>query len=352
MKTRISELLGYVPALWVAVTPPAVAQPEAEVGIQTYAGLTISGEVGTVYSIEYATNIANPSDADWRCLEFLQLPVSPYLWVDKSGPATGKRFYQAVAMEPPENMVFIRPGTFRMGTPYYDDPLDFLLIYEWPPTTVIISQGFWMGKFEVTQSNWEAVLGSNPSWFNGTRLDKDYGADLSRPVENFDWNSAMLYCSILTDREHAAGRIPSNTAFRLPTSAEWEYACRAGTLTQFSYGDDPDYTKLAEYAWYSDNSDRQTHPVGVKLPNPWGLYDMHGNVWERCQDLFRPGHPGGIAVDPRGPSSGLFTVIRGGGWGHRAFDCRSAYRYTRSPDSLVATYGLFGLRVVLSPVQP
>ncbi len=153
-------------AVW-AVGPQASAQTPAELDIQLYAGLTITGAVGTVYSIEYVTDLAQTNNASaWRCLEFLQLPASPYLWADKSAPATGKRFYRAVVFAAPTNLVFIPPGTFRMGSPTNEvDRLD----REGPQTAVTISRGFWMGKYEVTQGEYLAVMGSNPSYFNGDR---------------------------------------------------------------------------------------------------------------------------------------------------------------------------------------
>ena len=139
--------------------------------------------------------------------------------------------------------------------------------------------------------------------------------------------------------------------YRLPTVAEWEYACRAWTSTRFSYGDDPGYTNLTNYAWYYDNSGDQTHPVGQKLPNPWGLYDMHGNVWEWCQDWWGD-YAGGIALDPRGPAGGSLRVIRGGSWDSwngRAGDCRSVLRNGSYPGD----WGIIiGFRVVLAPGQP
>jgi formylglycine-generating enzyme required for sulfatase activity len=153
-------------------------------------------------------------------------------------------------------------------------------------------------------------MGSNPSGFNGVRQDypepgtnTDFGTDLNRPVETVSWNDATNYCSRLTQQERAAGQIAANSVYRLPTEAEWEYACRAWTSTRFSYGDDPGYTNLTNYAWYWNNSVGTSHPVGQKLPNPWGLYDMHGNVWEWCEDWIDT-YPGGIAVDPQGPSWG------------------------------------------------
>jgi formylglycine-generating enzyme required for sulfatase activity len=149
----------------------------------------------------------------------------------------------------------------------------------------------------VTQNEYQTVTGGNPSWFNGDRTSagyRDYGVDLSRPVEWVSWEDATNYCGQLTERERTGGRIPTNCVYRLPTEAEWEYACRAWTSTRFSYGDDPGhttetaetvgYTNLTNYAWYLENSSGTTHPVGQKLANPWGLHDMHGNVWEWCQD--------------------------------------------------------------------
>jgi len=128
------------------------------------------------------------------------------------------------------------------------------------------------------------------------------------------WYDATAYCDALTQRERAAGRIATNRVYRLPTEAEWEYACRGWTSTRFSYGDDPGYTNLTNCAWYDGNSGRTTHPVGQKLPNPWGLYDMHGNVWEWCLDWWSDSLPGGIALDPQGPATGSDRVLRGGVW--------------------------------------
>jgi formylglycine-generating enzyme required for sulfatase activity len=315
MKTRSSKHIRLLTGLYLALlatSPWAAAQTQAELELHTYAGLTITGTIGRVYSIEFVTDLTDPSQSDWQCLEFLQLPASPYLWVDKSAATTGKRFYRAVAMEAPPDMVFIPPGTFRMGSP--EDEVEFTR-FEGPQTEVIISRGFWMGKYEVTQGEYLAVMGSNPSRFNGvqyegTEWEIDYGTDLTRPVERVSWHDAVAYCLALTERERTAGRIPFNCVYRLPTEAEWEYACRAATSTRFSYGDDPGYTNLTHYAWYEDNRGGQTHPVGQKLPNPWGLHDMHGNVSEWCQDWWADRLPGGIVLDPQGPASGPGRVSR------------------------------------------
>ena len=214
---------------------PAIGQSPAGLSIQTYAGLSITGAVGTVYSIEYVTDLTQTNTPSaWHCLEFQQLPASPYLWADKSAPATGRRFYRAVEFAAPTNLVFISPGTFRIGSPTNElDRHD----WEGPQTAVTISRGFWMGKYEVTQAEYLAVMDSNPSYFTG---------DSNRPVETVSWLDATEYCARLTQREQAAGRIATNSVYRLPTEAEWEHACRAETSTRFSYGDDPGYTNLTD----------------------------------------------------------------------------------------------------------
>ena len=337
MKTRCPKLLRLLTVLYLAVwslAPRAFAQTPAGLSIRTYAGLTITGAVGTVYSVEYVTDLALSNS--WRCLEFLQLPTSPYLWTDKSAPATGKRFYRTVAFAAATNLVFIPPGTFRLGSPTNETDR---FTDEGPQTAVTISKGFWMRKYEVTQGDYLAVMTNNPSTFTG---------DTNRPVESVSWSNATNYCATLTQRERTARRIATNSVYRLPTEAEWEYACRAWTSDRrFSHGDDLSYTNLTNYAWYSV-SGPPTHPVGQKLANPWGLYDSYGNVAEWCQDWYGT-YPGGIAIDPQGTASGPGRVFRGGGWSTAASGCRSAARSVGDPTS---GYSYIGFRVVLSPGQP
>jgi formylglycine-generating enzyme required for sulfatase activity len=322
------------------------AQTPAGIGLRLYGGLSITGAVGTVYSIDYITDLTQSNTPSaWRCLEFLQLPADPFLWIDKSAPATGIRFYRAGVFAAPTNMVFIPPGTFRMGSPTNEAGR---IGREGPQRAVTISRGFWMGKCEVTQGEYQAVVGSNPSWFNGHIFGGvDYGTDLSRPVENVTWDDATNYCDQLTQRERAAGRIGTNSVYRLPTEAEWEYACRGWTSTRFSYGDDQDYTTLTNYAWYG-NINGTTHPVGQKAANPWGLYDIHGNVQEWCQDWWGD-YPSGPAVDPQGPETGTLRVIRSGYWYNLDRWCRSASRSYSTPTT---TEYSIGFRVVLAPGQP
>ena len=258
--------------------------------------------------------------------------------------ATMQTFYKVgVDVRPPyyQNMVWIPPGTFLMGSPTNE-------VDRWhdegPQTRVTLSRGFYVGKYEVTQGEYLRVMGSNPSWFSTNSGDAE---DLSRPVEVVTWFDATNYCGLLTERERAAGRLLEGYVYRLPTEAEWEYACRAGTTTRFSYGDDPGYTKLTDYAWLWDNGDDRTHPVGQKLANPRGLHDMHGNVWEWCADWYGT-YPGSSVTDPQGPDTGSVRVIRGGGCSSKPDYCRSAARSNYYPD-----YGGSdaGFRVVLAPGQ-
>ena len=248
-----------------------------------------------------------------------------------------RRFYRALLQSPPTNMVFIPAGTFTMGTPANELNRQ---ADEGPQTTVTISRGFWMGKYEVTQREYQAVIGSNPSGFQG---------DLNRPVESVSWLDATNYCARLTQQELAAGHISPDSHYRLPTEAEWEYAARAGTSTRFSYGDDdPIFSDLANHAWYWANSGNMTQPVGQKAPNPWGLYDMEGNVLEWCQDWYGP-YPGGFVTDPQGPASNPqgVKVIRGGAWDASQADCRSGRRLTKGVHPLI-TDVILGFRVVLA----
>ena len=239
------------------------------------------------------------------------------------------------AFHPPEHMVRIEPGEFVMGSP--SDEEGRFLDKEEPQTAVTLTQSYWISKYEVTQEEFENVLGFNPSQyriFDDPRL----------PVESVTWFDALDYCFELTLQERNAGRLPEDFEYRLPTEAEWAYAARAGTTTRFSYGHDPGYQHLSDYAWYAGNSGLRPHPVGQKLPNPWGLYDMHGNVFEWCSDWFGQ-LPGGSGTDPQGPSEGIDRIIRGGYWDGSPPFCRSALRVHYPPRSRIS---YLGFRVVLA----
>ena len=158
------------------------------------------------------------------------------------------------------------------------------------------------------------------------------------------WLDASLFCEHLTSYEREAGRLSANQTYRLPTEAEWEYACRAGTTTAYSFGDDK--SSLGDYAWYSENSRGNLNEVATKKPNPWGLFDMHGNVFEWCEDWHEGSLSGGN--DPKGPSAGSDRVFRGGNWYYDGpSDCRSAYRSYYRPTDRNATLGFRIVRVLL-----
>ena len=227
------------------------------------------------------------------------------------------------------------PGTFTMGSPAseagYDSDED--------QVSVTISNGLWMGKYEVLQGEYRTVMGNTPSHFSSS--DR-------RPVETVSYTEATEFCRKFTEQERRAGRLPADWEYRLPTEAEWEYACRAGTTTRFCCGDSE--SELENYAWFSSNSGSATHPVGEKQPNAWGLHDMHGNVWEWCQDWYQDKLPGG--GDPVGPQSASVRVTRGGSWYVAAGSCRSAYRRRYSPEFPVVLPGLSRGRSPVSPLSP
>ena len=225
----------------------------------------------------------------------------------------------------------IPAGEFLMGAPDSDSNASNS---EQPQHTVRITKPFCLGVTEVTQCEYERVMGTNPSRSKGAQL----------PVENVSWEDAVEFCRKLSEfpAERSAGRV-----YRLPTEAEWEYACRAGSKTKWSFGDAE--SSLGEYAWYGDNSDNKTHPVGMKIPNAWGLYDMHGNVWEWCSDCWKRDYTTTAVSDPIGPAAGFFRVLRGGGWGSRAGDCRSADRRRRAP--VVRLNRALGFRVAFRSVD-
>lgn len=247
-------------------------------------------------------------------------------------------------------MVWIKPGTFTLGSPDSEPQRNR---NEGPQMVVTISRGFWMGVHEVTQEEYLAMVGANPSWFHGDRSaqgGKNFGTDMSRPVEQVSWSDATNYCRIRTTAERRTGRIPAGWSYRLPTEAEWEYACRAGarSSTHYGFGDDLIGARLNQHAWFSENSGGATHPVGKKPANAWGLMDMHGNVSEWCQDFYGTYH-GGTATDWVQPRPEESRVTRGGGWVDPADDCRTAGRSSVDP---LGTDSCLGFRVVLSPDRP
>lgn len=254
-------------------------------------------------------------------------------------------FYTAVHYT---NMAYIASGTFTMGSPESEPAR---LPSEGPQTQVTISRGFLIGKHEVTQGEYLNVMGTNPSVFTG---------DLSLPVETVSWDDAMAYCGALTAKERNEGRLPAGFVYRLPTEAEWEYACRAGTTTAFHFGEamrsgTANFNGRYEYPPCDGQIDSCYNPTGTYLGrtalignytrNAWGLHDMHGSVWEWCEDWFAENYSGGSVTDPQGPSAGEIRVVRGGSWDDNAFGCRSANRFSIYQD---ARSSVIGFRVVLT----
>ena len=214
----------------------------------------------------------------------------------------------------------VQPGTFLMGSESDDSECR-----EMPVHPVTLSSPFFLAACPVTQAEYERVTRARPSLFSGP----------NRPVELVSWDDATAFCRTLSDVE--------GVAYRLPTEAEWEYACRAGSAAEYCFGDEAH--RLDEYAWHLGNSNRQTHDVGQKKPNAWGLHDMHGNVWEWCQDWYGS-YPAVAQADPTGPASGDARVLRGGSWSLGACSCRCASRLSATPDRTSHSRGFRVVRAV------
>ena len=238
-------------------------------------------------------------------------------------------------------MVSITGGKFLMGD---KDEVDA------PPHEVVVSS-FLMDRYLVTQEQFQKVTGTNPSRWKGNQ----------NPVEQLRWSDALAYCNKRSELEGLQPCYDLKTqqcnfaanGYRLPTEAEWEYACRAGTTTAYFFGDNP--AKVGTYAWFEKNSDGHPRPVGQKQPNPWGLYDMTGNVWQWCNDFYQVDYyAGSPRENPRGPKEGPNKVLRGGAWRFSADNCRSGYRYNESPGYADVCFGydIYGFRCVRQASAP
>ena len=228
------------------------------------------------------------------------------------------------------HLVFIAPGEFMMGSPEDENDRG----YDEKLHAVRLTSPFYLGKYQVTQAEWHAATGNEP-WHG-----KEYAVpNRAHPAVYVSW----IQCREFVNELNGAMERPEAPQFALPTEAQWEFACRAGTPTRLCYGDDPDNTELKDYAWLCENADAageaHAHLVGRKKPNAWGLYDMHGNVWEWCQDWYASYQPD-AATDPAGPPTGRMRVLRGGSWNDEAFCCRSAFRRQRYPAEGWYSHGL------------
>jgi len=217
------------------------------------------------------------------------------------------------------DFVYIPSGEFIMGSISGDHE-------ELPEHRVIITHGFWMGKCEITQDQFQTVMDSNPSFFKGDR---------NLPVDRVSWDSASEFIKKLNNL--------GKEKFRLPTEAEWEYACRVGKETEFGFGEEG--LRLRDYGWYINNSNLKTHPVGQKRPNPWGLHDMHGNLWEWCEDFYSENYYSiSPFEDPKGPDGGTQKVIKGGCYFNNRDYCRSSTRGNNNPKY---AYQFIGFRILM-----
>ena len=264
-------------------------------------------------------------------------------------PACGEREPPAASPAPPVittqggvEMVLLPGGWFEMGSDAGDQ-------VDETPHRVCVGP-FAIDRHEVTQAEFETLMEGNPSRWK----------DPANPVEQIRWPQAAAYCNARSRSEGLQPCYDLRTwecdfeadGYRLPTEAEWEYACRAGTTTRHYFGDSP--AKLKRHGWYKENCSMRPRPVGLKQPNPWGLYDMYGNVWEWCNDLYGEGYyRESPDRNPRGPEAGKTRVLRGGCWNSRPDQCRSSYRFDENPGYTdvcfgADTHGFVGFRCVRS----
>ena len=253
----------------------------------------------------------------------------------QSSPKAAAKGSTETPTESKVEMVLIPGGRFTMGD---KDEVDA------PPHEIVVSP-FYMDKYLVTQEQYQRFVGDNPARWKGPK----------NPIEQVRWSDAVKFCNA---RSLAEGLQPcydlktwqcdfAANGYRLPTEAEWEYACRAGTQTAYFFGNDA--SKLADYAWFDKNSGGHPQPVGLKRPNPWGLYDMIGNVWQWCNDFYKVDYyQESPKENPLGPAAGETRVVRGGAWKFSAQNCRSGYRYYENPGYVDVCFGydIYGFRCV------
>ncbi|HLP78153.1 MAG TPA: formylglycine-generating enzyme family protein [Candidatus Paceibacterota bacterium] len=323
----------------------------------------VNGLLRSAQQIEYSTNLADANG--WKLLSVVRLDTTPKIFFDATAKGE-QRFYRTKMIGVADtNLVWIPPGTFLMGSPSNESTRQ---PNEGPQTPVTLTEGFLMGRYEVRYHEMAAyVTNYSPS------INLNLISDLTQyPAFTVSWNQATNYCALRTTYERAQGMIPPDWAYRLPTEAEWEYACRAGTTTPFHYGNELRNDGIRSDAWFLGAFPYPTNlvasgaitplvatNVGSFLPNPFGLYDMYGNQPEWCLDLYPAAsvlvspqfaYPGVAVTNPVAvfvPGNPSFAMLRGGGFYSKGEDCRSARRQLKA----VTTGDDIGFRVVLSPTN-
>jgi formylglycine-generating enzyme required for sulfatase activity len=331
------------------IRPGAFGQSPPSLGLRVSGGgayLSVTGDSGTPCAVEYATNLL--AGNSWLLLSNYTLFTSPGAVVDSNGAAAGPRFYRVVVTVP-TNMLWVRAGTFVMGSPTNEADRDT----DETQHSVTLSNGFYLSRYLVTQGAYLAIMNTNPSYFASNQ-------NLALPVETVSWDDASNYCAMLTQQAQATGQIFNNWSYRLPTEAEWEYACRAGTTTPFYYGTNllsgmANFNGQEPYLGRTGTTNDPsgvflgtTTPVGSYQPNSLGLYDMAGNLREWCQDWYGA-YPTNSTSNPQGPTNGTERVFRGGAFNSPGDECRSARRDSYYPTS---AFNTIGFRVVLAPDSP
>jgi len=279
--------------------------------------------VGVLRGIKTLTKINDLTAAAFFMTTAMAKPVIAPRATVGVGSTPQKKMTIALGSGVKMEFILVPVGSFMMGSDKYKDA-------EKPVHKVTLTKPFYIGKYEVTQEQWQKVMGDNPSRFKGAK----------NPVDMVSWDDCQKFVTKLKDRERGQ-------TFRLPTEAEWEYACQAGSTTDYCYGDNAD--KLGDYAWFKGNSRERTYPVGQKKPNAWGLYDMHSNIAEWCQDVYHGIYEGAPADGSARLDGGSLRVLRGGSWYSDATGLRSASRSGNPPGSRPSHCGL---RVVVEVGTP
>jgi len=325
---------GYTSAPTVIISPPTRSTTLDLVRVPM---LVVSGEPMSLAQLQYANRV---DATNWTTITNVVLTSNAFFWADLTYPVPTNRFYRVnttpsdipILNPNPARLVWIHAGSFSMGSPSTEPSRGSDEVLH----QVTLTRGFFMDKFELTQREYSAVIGSSQSIF---------ASDPDLPVDNASWTQATNYCARFTALESGAGRLPVGWAYRLPTEAEWEYACRAGTTSTYAFGPS---LSLAN-ANFNPGAGAVSHTTkgGAYPANAWGLYDMHGNVWEWCLDNYAA-YPAGSVTNPVGSIGPNSSNFRGGNWYFNANLCRSAQREYVFNSSW---QGVSGFRIVLAPVQ-